>query len=104
LLGVAREMPMNPLTIRQGPCHCANPDCTREWPRDPILEVQCPDCAAAIGVGCKRPSGHAGPFVDAHAARDLAADAAAAYGTCPFGRCRNAAGNEPDPAQLAMTF
>lgn len=55
-----------------------------------MLEVACPDCGAGIGVRCKRPSGHSGPFVDAHASRDLAADAAGAYGPCPLGRCGSA--------------
>jgi hypothetical protein len=72
------------LAIRIGPCVCAVTGCDREWPRDPVLEVACPDCHAAAGVRCKRPSGHSGSFVTA---RDLAADAAGAYGPCPLGRC-----------------
>jgi hypothetical protein len=32
--------------------------CGQEWPRDPRLEVSCPTCGAAIGVRCRRPSGH----------------------------------------------
>lgn len=79
------------LAFRTGPCVCSIPGCDREWPRDPMLEVPCPDCGAGIGVHCKRPSGHSGPFVNAHASRDLAADAAGAYGTCPLGRCGIAA-------------
>jgi hypothetical protein len=82
---------MSGLAIRHGPVCCAKPGCSLEWPRDPILEVGCPDCGAGVGVRCKRPSGHGGGFVDAHASRDLAADAAGAYGTCPLGICGVAA-------------
>ena len=78
---------MSALAIRTGPCVCAVPGCDRAWPCDPILEVACPDCHAPVGVRCKRPSGYSGSFVTAHAARDLAADAAGAYGPCPLGRC-----------------
>jgi hypothetical protein len=69
---------MSGLSIHKCQCVCANPDCDREWARDPILEVPCPDCHAGIGAYCKRPSGHSGPFVEAHASRDLAADRAGA--------------------------
>ena len=78
---------MSALLTHAGPCVCSVPGCDREWPRDPMLEVSCPDCRAPVGVRCKRPSGHSGPFVQAHAARDFAADAAGAYGPCPLGRC-----------------
>lgn len=78
---------MSGLHIGHGPVCCAKPGCDLEWPRDPILDVTCPDCQAAPGVRCKRPSGHSGSFVEAHASRDLAADAAGAYGTCPLGLC-----------------
>lgn len=78
---------MSGLELRRGPCVCAKPDCDRTWPRDPCLEVVCPDCRAAVGTGCRRPSGHGGGFVKLHAARDLAADATGAYGTCPLDRC-----------------
>jgi len=37
---------------------CCNA-CGQEWPRDPALEVECPDCRAGIGSACRRPSGHA---------------------------------------------
>lgn len=56
---------MSGLELRRGPCVCAAP----------------------VGTGCRRPSGHAGGFVELHAARDLAADAAGAYGPCPLGLC-----------------
>lgn len=78
---------MSGLELRRGPCRCAKPGCDREWPRDPVLEVDCPDWRAPVGDGCRRPSGHGGGFVEIHAARDLAADAAGAYGPCPLGRC-----------------
>lgn len=35
--------------------------CGQTWPRDPRLEVACPDCLADIGVRCRRPSGHGCP-------------------------------------------
>ena len=41
--------------------------CGQEWPRDPALEVACPDCHARVGSDCRRPSGHACVI---HAARD----------------------------------
>ena len=78
---------MSALGLAKGPCWCSKPGCDVEWDRDPALEVECPDCKAPIGSGCRRPSGHGGNFVDLHAARDLAADAAGAYGVCPLGLC-----------------
>lgn len=60
--------------------------CTATWPQDPPFEVECPTCHAKPGAYCRRPSGHSGPFVPFHAARDLAALDAGAYGdrcTCP---------------------
>lgn len=78
---------MSGLHICSGPVICSRPGCLKEWLRDPILEVVCPDCGAGVGVRCKRPSGHSGGFVDAHAARDLAADQQGAYGACPLGIC-----------------
>ena len=78
---------MNALALARGPCRCAKPGCRQTWPRDPCLEVPCPDCFAPVGTGCRRPSGHAGAFVDLHAARDLAADAAGVYGRCPLRLC-----------------
>ena len=67
--------------------HCNRSGCAATWPRDPVLEVACPDCDAGVGVRCRRPSGHAGPFTDLHTARDLLADARGAYGHCPLGLC-----------------
>lgn len=63
--------------------------CPRTWPGDPVLEVICPTCAAAIGQPCRRPSGHSVPFGGFHAARDLLAAAEGKYGLCPFDCCRN---------------
>lgn len=63
--------------------------CSKTWPRDPVLEVACPTCTAALGRPCRRPIGHSLPFGDFHVARDLLADGEGKYGCCPFGRCRN---------------
>jgi len=71
--------------------------CPKTWPRDPVLEVACPKCGAAPGRKCKtvRPSQHSlsSGFVGlapwGHTERDLAADAAGAYGECPQGKCSN---------------
>lgn len=41
--------------------------CGQEWPRDPALEVECPDCRASVGAPCRRPSGHG---CAVHGARD----------------------------------
>lgn len=67
--------------------YCQKPGCDRSWPRDPALEVRCPDCGAPVGSPCKRPSGHTVFAFGVHASRDLAADAAGKYGVCPTGRC-----------------
>lgn len=50
------------------PVTCNN--CGEEWPRDPVLEVECPTCSADVGEKCSRPSGHSGNFVHPHASRD----------------------------------
>ena len=78
---------MTTLALAKGTCSCVKPGGNHPgWRRDPAL-VTCPDCLAPVGTGGRRPSGHGGPFVDLHASRDLAADAAGAYGTCPPGLC-----------------
>lgn len=79
---------------------CAVDGCDREWPRDPVLEVACPepDCGAGVGAACveRRPSGHVnrGAFAGlpdwGHDARELLADATGCYGVCPLGRCGQA--------------
>ena len=49
--------------------------CGQEWPRHPALEVECPKCGADVGLGCRRPSDHSGPFVEPHTEREqLAVD------------------------------
>lgn len=60
---------------------CSN--CGQQWPFDPIFEVECPQCRAAIRKKCKRPSGHSvwGGF---HSSRDvLAMQKIPDYGKCP---------------------
>lgn len=66
---------------------CLKTGCTRSWPRDPALEVECPDCHAPVGVKCHRPSGHSAWQSHVHAGRDIAADRAGYYGPCPLGAC-----------------
>lgn len=73
--------------IAIGAAFCNRPGCEKNWQRDPVLEVACPDCHAGIGVRCKRPSGHSGPFIEMHAARDVLADRQGKYGDCPLGLC-----------------
>ena len=72
--------------VKGGPL-CQKPGCTMSRHRDPILEVVCPNCHAAVGVGCRRPSGHSGPFVEFHTSRDILADREGKYGPCPLGLC-----------------
>lgn len=86
--------------IAIGEARCARPGCTVTWQCDPVLTVACPDCGAAIGTRCRRPSGHAGPFVALHAARDVLADRQGAYGPCPLGIC----GAANRPTQTAFDF
>ena len=86
--------------IVTGAAHCNRPGCPSAWPRDPVLEVACPDCGAGVGVRCRRPSGHAGRFTDLHAARDHLADAEGAYGPCPLGLC----GAANRPSQSTFDF
>jgi hypothetical protein len=66
---------------------CNRGECDREWPRDPVLEVECPTCGASVGRKCKRPSGHGGNFVHPHQSRDRAAVGAGHYGECPLDIC-----------------
>lgn len=53
--------------------------CGDSWATDPRLAVPCPTCRQRAGVGCIRPSGHAGNFVKPHQARR---DAAWALAPC----------------------
>lgn len=86
--------------IVKGLASCNKPGCGKSWPRDPVLEVACPDCKAPVGVGCRRPSGHSGPFVELHAARDILADREGKYGPCPLGLC----GLDQAPAQADLSL
>lgn len=56
--------------------------CGETWPRDPALEVPCPQCGAKVGVQCRRPSGHNVPG-GVHASRDRAAVDAGKLKRCP---------------------
>ena len=73
--------------IVTGEAHCQKPGCGKTLPRDPVLEVACPDCKAPVGARCKRPSGWSGPFTELHASRDILADRQGTYGPCPLGLC-----------------
>ena len=53
--------------------------CGRTWRHAPCFEAPCPQCGTNVGAYCQRPSGHSGPLVPFHAARDLAAAAARKY-------------------------
>ena len=57
--------------------------CGQEWEKDPRLAVACVRCGAAAGVGCKRPSGHSGPFVEPHVIREQAALDSGLITLCP---------------------
>ena len=59
--------------------------CGREWPRHPALEVECPVCGADVGLGCRRPSGHAGPFIEPHTEREQLAVDRKRLEMCPEG-------------------
>lgn len=74
--------------------------CGKTWPRDPVLEVDCPTCGVAKGRVCKRPSGHRtwGPFGRFCTPRDMAAYEAGAYGKCPRGLCGLTAAAAPKRA------
>ena len=47
--------------------------CHHEFRQAPPFEVKCPDCGAAPGSYCIRPSEHSGPLVPFHKSRDLLA-------------------------------
>jgi hypothetical protein len=80
--------------------HCGKDNCDRSWPRDPVIEVECPACHAGVGTRCKRPSGHRAWRGNFHAVRDIAADKAGKYGTCPTGRCGLAVAQRPSQYDL----
>lgn len=79
-------------------CHA----CGTEWPRHPALEVECPLCNAAVGVGCCRPSGHTGPFIEPHVEREQRAVDEGVLELCAEGPTRKGASPEPErqPALL----
>lgn len=62
-------------------CHA----CGQQWPRHPALKVECPQCGSKSGQDCFRPSGHAGPFVEPHAAREQVAVDRGVLELCPEG-------------------
>lgn len=87
----------------KGVAQCNVPGCGKEWPRDPVLEVECPDCHVGPGVLCKRPSEHGVFGRGFHAARDLEADRQGKYGPCPLGGCKAAmAPAQKAPAQASL--
>lgn len=57
--------------------------CGQEWPRDPALEVKCPQCNAGVGVRCRRPSGHYLMGCQVHASRDRLALERGVLQKCP---------------------
>jgi len=58
--------------------------CGEEWPRDPALEADCPDCHASVGQGCRRPAGHgAWGAGSIHKAREIRAMALGLLQPCP---------------------
>lgn len=71
------------------PASCGKEGCSKTWPRDPVLEVECPQCGAEPGELCRRPSGHQpwNPWGRFHMDRDLQALDEGAYGVCPLDRC-----------------
>jgi hypothetical protein len=76
--------------------------CGQQWPCDPALEVECPDCHARPGAKCRRPSGHA---CDIHAARDRLAMARGFLTPCPATSYSDAAGlHEDDTPALQFSL
>jgi len=59
--------------------------CGEEWNRHPALIVECPQCGAAAHADCVRPSGHSGPFIEPHAAREQLAVDRGLLALCPEG-------------------
>ncbi len=57
--------------------------CGLTWPRDPALEVACPECYAKPGRICRRPSGHRLFGGGVHGKRDALAVALGVLGKCP---------------------
>jgi DNA-directed RNA polymerase subunit RPC12/RpoP len=86
---------------KQRPYTCAR--CGQTWPRDPALEVPCPQCQAPAGVNCRRPSGHPLPGMGGeriHFARDQGALDAGLLQKCPGEKARKKAPLEaPDASR-----
>ncbi len=59
---------------------CAH--CGEQWDHHPARQVPCPDCYAAAGVSCKRPSGHEVFGGDVHISREQLAVDKNLLGTC----------------------
>lgn len=59
--------------------------CGQQWTRHPALEVECPKCSADVGLGCRRPSGHTGPFIEPHEEREQLAVDRRILGMCSEG-------------------
>jgi hypothetical protein len=57
--------------------------CGERWPRDPALEVGCPQCPARPGATCVRPSEHRAFGAAVHRYRELAAIALGRLRPCP---------------------
>lgn len=64
--------------------------CGERWARHPALEVECPKCHATVGVGCCRPSGHAGPLIEPHIEREQRAVDEGVLELCTQGLTRKA--------------
>lgn len=83
--------------------HCRN--CGQSWPRDPVLEVRCPVCAADVGTKCRRPSEHAGGFVHPHSERDrVAINELDDYGRCNSTPAETAEGGDSSDSERQPTL
>lgn len=72
--------------------------CGQTWPRDPRLEVECPDCHAPVGSRCRRPSGHTAAI---HLAREQrAVDLGYLDAECPADRDTSGTGESVQPNSL----
>jgi hypothetical protein len=69
--------------------------CGQQWEKHPATVVACPDCHAAAGSLCKRPSGHTVPLGEVHVRREQAAVDAGLLPVC------SAVGSSPAPIEQA---